>query len=128
MACQTIVGVGSINCTTYFWRVPKRRQYLCLRFLPLSFMESAIPSDWYFLAFFCLVCDCSSQICKLLILCQTFRDCGQCLNITGYFARSYIVKLISTGSHFFSQVLLLNKLHELNLFKLQNIFQTCPAA
>ena len=47
---------------------------------------------------------------------------------TGYFARSYIVKLISTGSHFFSHVLLLNKLHELNLFKLQNIFQTCPAA
>ena len=35
---------------------------------------------------------------------------GQFLNIKEYFALSYIVKLISTGSHIFSDVLLLNRL------------------
>ena len=35
---------------------------------------------------------------------------GQFLNIKGFFALSYIVKLISTGSHIFSDVLLLNRL------------------
>ena len=33
-----------------------------------------------------------------------FEICGQCLNIAGYFALSYIVNLISTGSYFFSHV------------------------
>ena len=41
---------------------------------------------------------------------------------------SYIEKLISTGSHFFSLFLLVNKLYELNFIKLQNIFQTYPEA
>ena len=37
------------------------------------------------------------------------------------------IKSISAGSRFFSHVLLLKKLYELNFFKLQNVFQTCPA-
>ena len=50
--------------------------------------------------------------------------CGQCLNSTGYFALSHKENSISTGSHFFSYFLLVNKLYKLNAFKLQNIFQT----
>ena len=41
---------------------------------------------------------------------------------------SFIENLISAGRNFFSHFLLLNKLYELNFFKLQNIFQTCRAA
>ena len=46
----------------------------------------------------------------------------------GHFALSYIEKSTSIGSHFFSHFLLVNKLYELNDFKLQNIFQTFPEA
>ena len=47
---------------------------------------------------------------------------------TGYFTLSYIEKPISTGSHFFGYFLLVNKLYELNAFKLQYIFQAFPEA
>ena len=38
------------------------------------FMESAVPSNWYFLAFFAWPVNCSSLIYKLLILFWTFRE------------------------------------------------------
>ena len=41
---------------------------------------------------------------------------------TGYFSLSYMEKSISTDSH----CLMVNKLYELNVFKLENIFQTVP--
>ena len=44
----------------------------------------------------------------------------------GHLPLSYIEKSTSIGSHFFSYFLLVNKLYELNDFKLQNIFQTFP--
>ena len=31
LAYQNIVGVGSVNCATYLWHVPKLRQCLCVR-------------------------------------------------------------------------------------------------
>ena len=63
-----------------------------------------------FLAFFVSSINSSSLICKLWILFLTFWDIWTVLkNIIGYFALSYIEKLISTGTHFFSYFLLINK-------------------
>ena len=59
--------------------------------------------------------------------CKLFKSDLQIMN-TGYFTLSYIEKSISTGSHFFRYFLLVNKLYELNVFKLQNIFHTFPEA
>ena len=114
---QNIVEVEPVNCTTY----------MCLNwgsiyvwgFLELSSMESTIPTDWYFLACFCLVCKLfkSDLSINYESYFRHFEICGQCLNIKIYFSLSYIVKLISTGGHFFSYVLLLNKLYGLGFFK-----------
>ena len=57
--------------------------------------------------------------CKLWILFWWFRHIWHCFYITGYVTLSYIGKLISTGSHFFSYVLLVSKFYELNVFKLK---------
>ena len=48
--------------------------------------------------------------------------------IIGYQILSYIETLIPTVSHFFSYFLLVSKLHELNVFKLCNIFQTLTSS
>ena len=113
-AYQNIAGVGSVNCTTYLGHLPKLRQCLCVR------------------VFSIVICGKCSSGLKIVQVWSTnyesyfghFEISGQSLNITGHFALSYIVKLISTSSHFFSHFLLLSKLYELNFFKSQNIFQT----
>ena len=67
------------------------------------FMENAIPCSWYFLGIFIVwSVNFSSLISKLWILYGNFERCGQFLNITGYFALSYIGKFISTGRHFWA--------------------------
>ena len=108
-AYQNIAGVGSVNCTTYLGHLPKLRQCLCVRVFSIVI---------------CGKCSSGLKIVQVWSInyesyFEHFEICGQCLNITGHFALSYIVKL------FFSHFLLLSKLYELNFFKLQNIFQTC---
>ena len=67
---------------------------------------------------FCLVCKLFKydlQIRNLILNVSRYS--------TGYFALSYKEKSISTGSHLFSYFQLVNKLHELNAFKLPSIFR-----
>ena len=80
--------------------------------LALSFMESPIPAYWYFFRSFnylSLAFNYESHF-------GHFDKCGQCSNVTAYSALSCIEKLVSTGSHYF---LLVDKLYNLNVFKLQ---------
>ena len=77
-------------------------------------------TNWYFLAFFFLS---GLQIFQIWSYFRHFENCGQFLNITGYLALSYVVKFISTGSHFFSHFLLLNKLYELNFLNYKTYFR-----
>ena len=129
---QNNARVQSVNCTTYLWHVPKLRQYLCLRVFIITIYWKCDSSWLEFFTFFCLVSKLFKsglyKWYKSWILFQTFRDMWTVLKYYKIFVLPYTVKLISTGSHFFSYVLLLNKLCELNFFKLQNIIQTCPAA
>ena len=62
--------------------------------LVLSFTGSAIPTNWYFSAFFIWFVNYESYFWH-------FEICGRCLNSTRYFALSFIGKLISTSSPFF---------------------------
>ena len=109
LAYQELVGFGSVNCTTYLWHVPKSEAIFM--FERFCIMKTVIPTDWYFLQLFFWSVSCSSLVCELWILFWTFRDNWQCFDITRYFALSYIEKLISSGSYFFSYFLLVSKLN-----------------
>ena len=102
----------------------KLRQYLYLRAFSIVIYESLFPTNRCFFSFFV-----RSVNHKFYF--GHFQVYGQCL----YYSMSqtvlhrknfYAEKLISTVGHFFSYFLLINKLDELNAFKLCNIFQSCP--
>ena len=89
---QNIIWVRPVNCPTYFWHVPKLRQYLCLRVFSFVIYRKCNSNWLVFFSFFV-------QVCKLWHFWH-FEICGQCLNITGYFALHYIVWFLSTAATF----------------------------
>ena len=120
LAYQNIVGVGFVNCTTYLWHVPKLTQYLCLRVFRIA-IYGLCDSNWLvFFSFYCLVC-------KLWVLFQTFQDMWTVLKYYRVLRTVLYSKINFNWEPLFSHILLLNKLNQLNFFKLQNIFEACPA-
>ena len=69
-----------VNCRSSFYKLHDCN--VCLNWgkiyvpelLVLSFMESAIPTNWYLLAYFVWSANCSSLICILWILFWTLSD------------------------------------------------------
>ena len=82
------------------------------RFLLLPFMESTIPTNWYFLAFFVWSVNFSSL---------TFRDLWTVLKYYWIFHTVLYSKINFNWKPLFQSLLLLNKLYELNFFKWKNI-------
>ena len=85
--------------------------------LVMSFTESPIPTNRCFLALFY-----SSLTCKLWILFRTFRDMRTWTVLKYYriFGTILYRKINFNRQPVFSYFLLVNKLYNLNLFKLQN--------
>ena len=87
----------------------------------LSFVESI----GIFLDFFVGSVNCSSLIYNLYILFWTFSDMSTVIRLEGIY---FIEALTSTFRHFFSHFLLFSEFYEPNIYKLSNIFETCPEA
>ena len=100
----------SVNYIICFQHVQKLRQYLYL-----GFLVSSIPTNWYFLAFFCLTYKFFKSYLEIInLMLDIFRYVNSA-SITGYLILSYIENLISTECYFFRYFLLVIKLHELNV-------------
>ena len=98
------------------WHVSKLRQYLYLRASSIVIYGKSNSSILVFFSFFVWSFNCSSLALSYESHFRHFDKCGQCSNVTACSALSCIEKLVSTGSHYF---LLVDKLYNLNVFKLQ---------
>ena len=86
--------------------------------LVLSFTESPISTNWYFLTFFVWSVNYPSLTCKLSILFRTLRDMGTMLKYYRIFGTVLYSKINLNRQPVFSYFLLVNKLYNLNAFKL----------
>ena len=94
--CQSIVGVGFMNYTIFFWHVEKLRQYLCLRVFIIVIYESSFPTNRIFFSIFFLVCKFSKSNLWIINLILDILKYVDSAYITGYMVLSYVKKLIST--------------------------------
>ena len=90
------------------------RRYL---YLVLTLMESSIPTNQDFLSFFVWFINCSSLICKLYILFWTV------LILQNIYTTGSYRKCNSHCYPLFSYFLFVNKVYELNVIKLSNIYR-----
>ena len=128
LVCTWIVGVESVNYTTYFWNVQKLRQYLCLRAFSIVIYESSLQliSIFFFLAFFCLIYKLYksdlwitfSDMWTVLIL----QDISYCLVYRNVLYRKINFNCLHILLATFCW--LMNCMSWMS-FKLCNIFQTC---
>ena len=70
------------------------------RLLVLQFIESAILTNWYLLAFLSSLKIVQVWAVNYESYFGHFEICGQCLNSTGYFTLPHIEKSVSTSSYF----------------------------
>ena len=90
--------------------------------LVLSFRESPIPTNWYYIRFFIWSANYSSLTCKLWILFMTFRDMWTVLKYYRIFVTVLYRKINFNRQPVVSYFFLVNKLYNLNVFKLQNLY------
>ena len=113
------------NCRCWVCKLHKFVNYV-YGFLVLSLVKIQFQSIVIFSSFFVWSVNCSSLICKLWILCWIFpiRWTILIFQVISFFYS----KIIFNWWHCFGYFLLVNKLYELNVFKLHIIFQICQKA
>ena len=105
------------------WHVPKLRQCLCLRAFGVVIYGKSNSNQLVFFSFFVWPVNYSSLTCsKLWILFQTFRDMWTVLKYYRIFCTVLYRKINFNCQPVFSYFLLVYKLYNLIVFKLQKAY------
>ena len=104
------------------WHVPKLRQNLCLRTDSIVIYGNSNSNHLVYFSFFVWSVSYSSLTCKLWILFWTFRDMWTVLKYYRMFGTVLYRRINLNRQPLFSYFLLVNKLYNLNVFRLEKTY------